>query len=100
MEGRMRTSYLVCYDICDDKRLRRVFKTMRGYGDHLQLSVFECQLTAMDLVRLRAELAKIIHHTEDQVLFVNLGPAESRGDRVITALGKPYAAVDAPCIVV
>jgi CRISPR-associated protein Cas2 len=96
----MRTSYLVCYDICDDKRLRRVFKTMRGYGDHLQYSVFECQLTPTDLVRLRAELSEIIHHTHDQVLFVNLGPSEGRGDRVITALGKPYVAVDAPCIVV
>ena len=96
----MRTSYLVCYDICDDKRLRRVFKVMRGYGDHLQYSVFECQLTNMDLVRLRSELSGIIHHAEDQVLFVNLGPAEGRGDRVITALGKPYSAVDSPCIVV
>ena len=96
----MRTSYLVCYDICDDKRLRRVFKTVRGYGDHLQYSVFECQLTPTDLVRLRAELSDIIHHTHDQVLFVNLGPAEGRGDRVIIALGKPYIAVDAPCIVV
>ncbi len=96
----MRTSYLVCYDVCDDKRLRKVFKTMRGYGDHLQYSVFECQLTASDLVRLRAELGGIIHHKEDQVLFVNLGPAEGRGDRVITALGKPYITVDAPCIVV
>jgi CRISPR-associated protein Cas2 len=96
----MRTSYLVCYDISDDKRLRKVFKTMRGYGDHLQFSVFECQLTGMDLVRLRGELSKIIHHTEDQVLFVNLGPADGRGDRVITALGKPYACVDGPCIVV
>jgi CRISPR-associated protein Cas2 len=96
----MRTSYLICYDICDDKRLRRVFKTMRGYGDHLQYSVFECQLTITDLVRLRAELSEIIHHIQDQVLFVNLGPAEGRGDRVITALGKPYVAVDAPCIVV
>ncbi len=27
----MRQSYLVCYDICDDKRLPRVFQTMRGY---------------------------------------------------------------------
>jgi CRISPR-associated endonuclease Cas2 len=41
----MRISYLVCYDICDDKRLRKVFQTMRNYGDHLQYSVFECQLT-------------------------------------------------------
>lgn len=96
----MRTSYLVCYDICDDKRLRLVFKTMRAYGDHLQYSVFECQLTPSDLIRLRAELAAIIHHTQDQVLFVNLGPAEGRGDRVITAMGKPYTHIDAPCFVV
>jgi CRISPR-associated protein Cas2 len=54
----------------------------------------------MDLARLKAELAEVIHHTEDQVLFVDLGPAEGRGDRVITALGRPYSNVDSPCIVV
>jgi CRISPR-associated protein Cas2 len=96
----MRSSYLICYDICDDKRLRRVFKTMRGWGDHLQFSVFECQLTSSDLVKIRAELSAIIHRDEDQVLFVLLGPAEGRGERVITALGKPYTRVDSSCIVV
>jgi CRISPR-associated protein Cas2 len=96
----MRISYLVCYDISDEKRLRRVFKIMRNYGDHLQYSVFECQLTPADLARCKADLSAVIHHTEDQVLFVNLGPAEGRGDRVITALGRPYSALDAPCIVV
>jgi CRISPR-associated protein Cas2 len=96
----MRISYLVCYDIADEKRLRKVFKVMRGYGDHLQFSVFECQLTVMDLARCRNELSEVINHDLDQVLFVNLGPAEGRGDRVITALGKPYVAIDAPCIVV
>ncbi len=73
---------------------------MRNYGDHLQYSVFECQLTPSDLARCRAELSTIIHHQQDQVLFVNLGPAEGRGDRVIIALGKPYVQVDSPCIVV
>ena len=53
----MRTSYLVCYDISDDKRLRKVFKLMRGFGDHLQFSVFECQFTASDLVRCREATA-------------------------------------------
>jgi CRISPR-associated protein Cas2 len=96
----MRNSHIVSYDIADEKRLRQVFKTMRDFGDHIQFSVFECQLTPADLVRLRGALAKIIHHTEDQVLFIDLGPAEGRGDRVITALGKPYSSVDAPCYVV
>ena len=96
----MRQSYLICYDICDDKRLRKVFQIMRGYGDHLQYSVFECQLTGSDLARCRSDLGAVINHKEDQVLFVNLGPAEGRGERVITALGKPYTAVDSPCIIV
>jgi CRISPR-associated protein Cas2 len=96
----MRSTYIVAYDISDEKRLRMVFKTMRGYGDHLQYSVFECQLTPSDLVRLSGELGQIIHHEQDQVLFICLGPAEGRGDRVITALGKPYTSVDSPCIIV
>ncbi|GIW92166.1 MAG: CRISPR-associated endoribonuclease Cas2 2 [Pirellulaceae bacterium] len=96
----MRRTYLVCYDICDDKRLRAVFKTMKNWGDHLQYSVFECQLTAADLALCRHQLSQIINHSEDQVLFVDLGPTEGRGDRVITALGRPYSPVDAPTYVV
>ncbi len=96
----MRNTYLVCYDICDDKRLRKVFKTMRDFGDHLQYSIFECQFTPSDLVRCRHVLSEIIDHREDQVLFVDLGPSEGRGDRVITALGKAYSPLDSACIVV
>ncbi len=96
----VRQTYLVCYDICDDKRLRKVHKTMRNFGDHLQYSVFECQLTPIDLAKCQSQLNDIIHHDEDQVMFVDLGPSEGRGDRVISALGKPYSPIDAPCIVV
>ena len=96
----VRQTYLVCYDICDDKRLRKVHKTMRNFGDHLQYSVFECQLTPIDLAKCQSQLNDIIHHDEDQVMFVDLGPSEGRGDRVISALGKPYSPIDSPCIVV
>ncbi len=96
----MRHTFIVCYDICDDKRLRKVFRTVRDWGDHLQYSVFECQLTAADRIELREKLAHIINHKVDQVLFINLGPAHGRGDRVIEALGKPYSPVDGPCMVV
>jgi len=96
----MRKTYLVTYDICDPKRLRKVFGTLRDFGDHLQYSVFECQLDEADLARCRRALNDLIHHTQDQVLFVDLGPSEGRGDRVITAMGIPYSPLDAPCYVV
>ncbi len=95
----MRITYLVCYDIADDKRLRRVFKTCKNFGDHLQFSIFECDLGTMEKVRLETELKAIIDHTKDQVMFVRLGPAEGRGDRVISAIGIPYVTVDSPCFV-
>lgn len=96
----MRNTFLVCYDICDDKRLRKVFRTMRDFGDHLQYSVFECQFSPIDLARCRHVLSEIINHGQDQVLFVDLGPSEGRGERVISALGVPYSPIDAPCLVV
>ena len=95
----MRTTYLVCYDIANDKRLRRVFKLCKNYGDHLQYSVFECDLTPVEKTEMEGKLAQLINHEQDQVMFVSLGPAEGRGDRVITALGLPYTKLDAPCYV-
>ena len=48
----MRNTYLVCYDVCEDKRLRAVHKTMRDFGDHLQYSVFAAP-AALDEIDLR-----------------------------------------------
>ncbi|MCP5519175.1 MAG: CRISPR-associated endonuclease Cas2 [Verrucomicrobiales bacterium] len=95
----MRTTYLVCYDITDPKRLRRVFKICKDYGNHLQYSVFECDLNPTERTRLEQALRDVLKHDVDQVLFVSLGPAEGRGDRVITSLGVPYTRLDAPCYV-
>jgi len=94
----MRSTFLVCYDISDDKRLRKVFKAMRDFGDHLQYSIFECQFTPIDLAKCQHVLGEIINRAQDQVLFVDLGPIEGRGDRVITALGQPYSPIQSPCI--
>jgi CRISPR-associated protein Cas2 len=96
----MKTTYIVTYDIRDDKRLRRVFTTCKNFGIHLQLSVFECDLSARDLVRLKQELGDIIHPDQDQVLFVELGPTATRGSRVIQSLGTPYVRMDAACYVI
>jgi len=95
----MRTTYLVCYDITDAKRLRRVFKTCKNFGNHLQYSVFECDLNSTEKACLERALGEVLKHDEDQVLFVSLGPAQGRGERVITALGLPYTRLDAPCYI-
>lgn len=84
----MRRLYIVTYDICDPKRLRRVFKTMKGLGAHMQLSVFQCDLPEVDLVKMKAELSEIINHCEDQVLVIDLGPTEGRPIKSITAIGR------------
>ena len=57
----MQNSYLVTYDIADAKRLRQVFKTMKNWGNHIQFSVFECQLTKIDLLECQSELQEIIN---------------------------------------
>lgn len=95
----MRQAFIVTYDVSDPKRLRKVFKTMQGYGEHLQLSVFRCELNARELVELRAKLARIIHHDLDQVLFVDMGPAEGRGRDAIRALGQAYVPPDRRALV-
>jgi CRISPR-associated protein Cas2 len=96
----MRQTYVIAYDVSDPKRLRKVFRTMKGYGDHIQLSVFRCELTHRQLVELRAKLASIIHHGEDQVLLVDIGPEDGRASTAIGSLGRAYKAPARSAIVV
>lgn len=96
----MRQTFIVSYDIADPKRLRLVYRFMRGWGDHLQLSVFRCELNARELVEVRTGLASLIHHQHDQVLFVDVGPVEGRGSTSIRAIGKVYVPPERCAIVV
>jgi len=84
----MKTRYIVSYDICDPRRLRQVHKTMLGYGEPLQYSVFCCDLAPAGRIMLIAALSELIDHREDQVMLIDIGPAESRGRQSIETLGK------------
>jgi CRISPR-associated protein Cas2 len=86
----MRQRYIVTYDIADPRRLRKVFKLMKGFGEHLQLSVFRCDLTKMTLATMKADLNAIIHAQKDQVLIIDVGPTEGRGEEVFESLGRVY----------
>ena len=85
-----RTRYLVSYDISSPRRLRRVAKTCEAFGSRIQFSVFECPLDSKKLQQLRAALDAIIHHEEDQVLFISLGPSANDASLSIEAMGVPY----------
>lgn len=79
--------YIVAYDIAEPRRWRRIFKTMKGYGEWVQLSVFQCRLTAKQHAELIAVLDGIIHHDEDHIVLLDLGVAEHVVPRVVS-LGK------------
>lgn len=78
---------LVTYDIADDRRWRAVFKLMNGFGEWMQLSVFQCRLGAMRRAELMARITDTIAASEDHVLIVDLGPADRVEPRV-QSLGK------------
>ena len=96
----MRNAYLVTYDISEPKRLRSVFKIMQGFGEHLQYSVFRCELLLADKVRLYSKLTEQINHKEDQILVVDLGPEKGRAGKCIEALGRKYEPLERKPVVV
>ena len=86
-----RTRYLVSYDISDPKRLRQVHKTVKNFGWAMQYSVFICDLDAVEMLLLKQGVGAIIHHGEDSVVFVNLGPPAHRGRECFDFMGVSAA---------
>ena len=93
----MMDSILVCYDICDPKRLRKVANACQDYGMRRQYSVFLCRLSATDFVRLRSRLYDLIDLEADQVLFI---PLCGKCVNALEAIGRPTEAADARDVVV
>ncbi len=88
-----RTWHLVCYDVRDDARLRRVAKLLEGYGERLQYSVFRCRLTPREEERLRWELTRAMA-SEDAWLIVPL--CEACTERVRRRDGRWVWPADPP----
>src|SRR5881275_80126 len=54
--NRQSSLYVVAYDIPDDKRRTQVHKTLKGFGEWTEFSLFECFLTKKELLQMRAKL--------------------------------------------
>jgi CRISPR-associated protein Cas2 len=66
------TFYVVAYDISHNGRRNKIHKTLSGYGQWTQFSLFECHLTDKQYVALREKLSRILHLQEDSVRFYTL----------------------------
>ena len=96
----MRRCYLVCYDIRDPKRLRRVHKVLKGYGEAWQFSIFFCVLKDIDRVRLQTDLEEQMNQKEDQAMILDLGPNEKEARETATVIGQPLPEQDSGIVVV
>jgi CRISPR-associated protein Cas2 len=96
----MRNRYIVTYDIADDGRRNSVFKTLRGCGDHIQYSVFRCDLSESERITMIAALHPLIEHKEDQILLIDLGPVDGRAASCVNAIGRRYLAPERTVVVI
>jgi CRISPR-associated protein Cas2 len=84
----MRRAYLVCYDVRKPKRLRRVHKVLKGFGESWQYSVFFCCLKDIDRVRLQTALEAELNLHEDNCLILDLGGDEEAAREAAVTLGE------------
>ena len=96
----MRNRYLVAYDVSNDKRLRRMYRRMLGFGDPLQYSVFTCDLSKTERIELLGTIRATIHEREDRVMIVDLGPAAGRAKDCVEWLGSAPRREEKRCIII
>lgn len=69
---------LITYDVSFEdpdgaKRLRRIAKCCQDYGQRVQYSVFECEITPAQWVKLKAALLDEYNPETDSLRFYQLG---------------------------
>jgi CRISPR-associated protein Cas2 len=85
----MRTRYLLCYDVRDEARLRRVAKLAEAFGYRLQYSVFICDLSASERARFERRLDDILNLAVDSAVLIDVGPASRAGASRFHWLSSP-----------
>lgn len=81
---------LITYDVNTEssegrRRLYKVAKLCKDYGQRVQNSVFECVLTEMQLTELKHKIETVIDSSQDSIRIYYLNKNQNR--RIIT-LGK------------
>ena len=95
----VKRSYLVAYDIIDDRRRSHVSKILSTCGERLQYSVFLLEVRPSKILEVRRRIEDEMDRSADSVLICLLGTgATARGD--MTVLGRQsYQDVAIPTII-
>lgn len=69
---------LITYDVCTEseggaKRLRKIAKVCKNYGQRVQNSVFECLVDPGRFVVMKNEIEKIMNKEKDSIRYYFLG---------------------------
>lgn len=93
-------AYVVSYDIREQKRLCRVHRAMKGFGEPVHYSVFRCDLSAKGRAEMVTALTELIDQDEDRVMIIDLGPVEGRVEQRIEFLGVHHEEKEQKFIIV
>lgn len=94
-----RNLYLVVYDISDPKRWKAAFRKLCGYGEWVQLSVFQCRLARAEMLEMETDLRECLNQVEDHLLIVDIGGAENIKPRIRT-IGREFVPVKREAVIV
>lgn len=91
--------YIVAYDISDSKRWRKIFKILHGYGEWMQLSIFQCRLSKTKRAELESRLREVVKIGKDHLVIIDVGPAKSVKLK-IESIGKDLDAIERKAVVI
>ncbi len=85
-----RRRFLVAYDVSDSKRVKAAHRALRDFGEHVQFSVFLCELNGREFLQMEQRLHKILNHRKDQALIFDLGLATDERMDAIQSIGRDF----------
>ncbi len=63
---------MISYDVVDDKKRLKLMKFLKDYGDRVQKSVFECNLTEKTYQKVKKGVEEIINKRKDRVRYYKI----------------------------
>jgi CRISPR-associated protein Cas2 len=86
--GGLRLFTLVCFDIVEDPVRARVVKVLKGYGQRVQKSVFECaRLREGQFVKMKTRIEELVDQSQDSVRYYRVCQA-CLGKMEYTGIGE------------